>query len=879
VFCNGAETCSATLGCQAGNAVDCADADICTDDACDEAGDVCAHVFDPTNDPSCVVTACGNGRLEGGEQCDDGNLANGDCCSATCQFESAGSACNDGLFCTTGTTCNGTGACAGGTPIDCSDGVACTTDSCDEGLDACAHAAVDAACADGSFCNGTETCSLTLGCQGGTPIDCDDGIACTTDACDETADACAHAANDAACADGQYCNGAETCNAALGCQAGTAVDCGDGVACTTDTCVEATDSCAHAANDAACTDGQYCNGSETCSATLGCQAGTAVSCDDGIACTADTCDEAADRCAHAADDAACSDDVFCNGVETCSATLGCLADPSFDCADGEICTDDGCDEAADVCTHVFDRTNDPSCAALCPDADGDGYSPATVGCGDVDCDDSDAAVRPGATEACANDKDDDCDGLIDAADGACADVAWSVRPGTLQNAAYAGSPACARCHETQYDTWSRSLHARLLSRPGDAQAAGFPLPASPSIASWGDVLFVVGQKWKTIYVDLSGNLPATQWNYARGVWSPYPGGPYSCGACHTTGYDAAASFVGGDGQIVPGITGAWVEYNVGCEACHGPGADHAASPAKSNINRIALDWTGTGEGVVTPKIRASEVCGQCHARNGHGPGLDPQGRSQSQYNDWKASPHASTLEPTTLSTYCAKCHSPGNARADSEEHYFSYFEPAGATHVACVSCHDPHRVSDERWENLEWPAGGRRDPAGRPAALGRYRGTDDDPATSDYTPVAPSDTNGLCTDCHKTQPGFRRHVDAKPPTTVTLRPPLNGGEEFEVPHAEHVEEGNAECVSCHMPANRRSINAGDVRTHTLRPDETGLGGNIHYSDTCGACHQEAEDCVWCHSDLARRVSKQSVPRLVRPLRVVRPVDPRAPGGH
>ena len=45
------------------------------------------------------------------------------------------------------------------------------------------------------------------------------------------------------------------------------------------------------------------------------------------------------------------------------------------------------------------------------DADGDGYLSVSV-CGGTDCDDSLAAVHPGAAEQC-NDRDDDCDGSID----------------------------------------------------------------------------------------------------------------------------------------------------------------------------------------------------------------------------------------------------------------------------------------------------------------------------------------------------------------------------------------------------------------------------------------------------------------------------------
>jgi cysteine-rich repeat protein len=51
---------------------------------------------------------CGDLLVDGGEQCDDGNTANGDCCSSTCQFETG--PCSDGSLCTAGDTCSN-GAC------------------------------------------------------------------------------------------------------------------------------------------------------------------------------------------------------------------------------------------------------------------------------------------------------------------------------------------------------------------------------------------------------------------------------------------------------------------------------------------------------------------------------------------------------------------------------------------------------------------------------------------------------------------------------------------------------------------------------------------------------------------------------------------------
>jgi hypothetical protein len=50
--------------------------------------------------------------------------------------------------------------------------------------------------------------------------------------------------------------------------------------------------------------------------------------------------------------------------------------------------------------------------AECSDADGDGYKVGVGTCGTLDCDDTNAAIHPGATEVC-NGVDDDCDGNVD----------------------------------------------------------------------------------------------------------------------------------------------------------------------------------------------------------------------------------------------------------------------------------------------------------------------------------------------------------------------------------------------------------------------------------------------------------------------------------
>ena len=85
------------------------------------------------------------------------------------------------------------------------------------------------------------------GCEPGVPVACGDGVACTNDACNEATDSCDNTPDNGACDNNLYCDGVETCDVTLGCQDGADPNCGDGVRCTVDACVEATDSCSHVA--------------------------------------------------------------------------------------------------------------------------------------------------------------------------------------------------------------------------------------------------------------------------------------------------------------------------------------------------------------------------------------------------------------------------------------------------------------------------------------------------------------------------------------------------------------------------------------------------------------------------------------------------------
>ena len=209
---------------------------------------------------------------------------------------------------------------------------------------------------------------------------CDDGIECTVDSCDLASHRCRHQADDGLCADdGLYCNGDEYCDAGLGCQhrgdpcAGqvcdedgdrcvecvAASDCDDGIDCTMDDCDLSSNSCTHQADDGLCTDdGVFCNGDEYCDTESGCahqgnpclgqglvcdEATTScvacqqdADCDDGFACTSDSCQDG--TCQYTADDAACADDGnFCNGPEVCRVGEGCVSEGDPCVAGGQVC--------------------------------------------------------------------------------------------------------------------------------------------------------------------------------------------------------------------------------------------------------------------------------------------------------------------------------------------------------------------------------------------------------------------------------------------------------------------------------------------------------------------------------------------------------------
>ena len=105
---------------------------------------------------------------------------------------------------------------------------------------------------------------------------------------------------------------------------------------------------------------------------------------------------------------------YLNSVNsTCNASYGCDLchnDPGGGGPlnlDGQAYVDSGYDS-----TYFCPGT-------ACTDNDGDGFNTEGGSCGEVDCDDSNAAINPGAAEVCDDIVDNDCDNNADCDDREC----------------------------------------------------------------------------------------------------------------------------------------------------------------------------------------------------------------------------------------------------------------------------------------------------------------------------------------------------------------------------------------------------------------------------------------------------------------------------
>ena len=319
--------------------------EICLKAACDPDTGACALVPDhegfacEDGDKCTVGDNCVEGTCTAGValNCNDGNPCTDDLCAPDtgCAHEDNQAPCSDGNACTGPDACDG-GTCQGGQSLACDDGDVCNgVESCDPALGC--QAGEPLVCDDGNICNGIESCDSDLGCQGADPLICVDGNPCTDDSCNADK-GCVYTANDHECDDGNHCTEGDQCASGM-CGFEGFLECADDNACTTDSC-NPDSGCVYTLNQDPCDDGNPCTTQDHCE--LGqCIGGGQFACDDSNPCTDDSCVEGA-GCQHLPNQGDCDDANECTTGDTCANGL-CAAAQMLVCDDGNACTDDSCD--------------------------------------------------------------------------------------------------------------------------------------------------------------------------------------------------------------------------------------------------------------------------------------------------------------------------------------------------------------------------------------------------------------------------------------------------------------------------------------------------------------------------------------------------------
>src|SRR5881398_377611 len=314
-------------------------------------------------DAAIVGACCGNGIVDPGEDCDDGNQLNGDCCSSNCKFEPPTTVCRPAAGpCDVAELCTGT---SGQCPADT---LKPSTFKCRPAAGPCDAAerctGTDAACpADAK--KTSDVCRPAAG-----PCDVEER-------CDGTRDDCPADAFQPAtvtCRDAAgVCDAPELC---AGSSAGCPAD-----AKKTEVCrpaagqCDAPERCDGASNDCPsdrpspngtpCDDGNACTQTDTCQAGV-CTGASPVRCSAPDQChDAGTCDPATGACSNPAkaDGTGCSDGIACTWGDVCQAGA-CTGAPAT-CVPPDECHLAACNPRTGACSTSLAPDGTPCTGGAC----------------------------------------------------------------------------------------------------------------------------------------------------------------------------------------------------------------------------------------------------------------------------------------------------------------------------------------------------------------------------------------------------------------------------------------------------------------------------------------------------------------------------------
>ncbi|KKM11619.1 hypothetical protein SY88_08010 [Clostridiales bacterium PH28_bin88] len=411
---------------------------------------------------------------------------------------------------------------------------------------------------------------------------------------------------------------------------------------------------------------------------------------------------------------------------------------------------------------------------------------------------------------------------------------------------YVGSEACGKCHADAYKSWNQTAHSKMgqiitdgvvvpeinwstqLTTTKDKDGKEIPIQQFdlnglkvPGLkqTNYAKPVFTIGSVHKQRFVfdtNKDGDAAVIDVNdlvilpqewirpaYNQGAkWQDYNSTSWNdwkkCAGCHFTG--VKADVVTKKVQVN--------EFNIGCEACHGPGAEHAKTADKTKIYKSAN----------------GNACGQCHTRGwndyktkvfefipnampwddpakvtdkythaGEGGneldafwGNDPKNPSKKhhqQYLDWRQTGHATIFEENiklpNFGDSCLACHSATAfiAKENGETLKLADFKEGGKyandrAGVTCVVCHASHTTKTVKEM--------------KPANLRKSR-------------------EETCVQCHKESGQIFKGDVAS----------LQKGKKVvatSIPSAT-----TQTCVDCHMPRVAKSGVNGDLASHQFKP--------------------------------------------------------------
>ncbi len=294
-------------------------------------------------------------------------------------------------------------------------------------------------------------------------------------------------------------------------------------------------------------------------------------------------------------------------------------------------------------------------------------------------------------------------------------------PSMTRSQGYLGSETCVECHPAEARAWSGSHHAlawtiateeniradfdgtgfalgdmkvrfrvdengrRLASVTeldgvttdypvhsvvGTAPLQQYLFETEPGRLQSFDVVWDIEQgRWFHLYPD--ENLPpddALHWSGPYKTWNS------RCATCHATDYE-----VGYDPDT-RSYTSSLVEMGVGCEGCHGPGAEHMNWARNREITHQEPPQNHGFVRDLSEPASFLDTCGGCHSRReGYFDGTPPPGAS---YHD---SYNLSLLRPGL--------YWPDGQIRDEVYVLGSFLQSKmNAKGVGCINCHDPHNA-------------------------------------------------------------------------------------------------------------------------------------------------------------------------------------------